>query len=191
MKRILIALSIILIALSGQAQMGVGTATPNASAQLDVSSTNKGFLAPRMTRTQRLAIPSPAAGLLVFQTDDQPNLPKGFYYYSGSAWIAIGAGGAGTPGANGKSILNGTTNPGQATGVDGDFYINTTSNTFFGPKTSGVWPSGISLVGPQGPAGPQGAPGIQGPIGPMGAPGINGINGINGTNGIDGKDGKD
>jgi hypothetical protein len=86
--------------------MGVGTATPNASAQLDVSSTNKGFLAPRMTRTQRLAIPSPAAGLLVFQTDDQVGLPKGFYYYSGTAWTAIGAGGAGTPGADGKSILN-------------------------------------------------------------------------------------
>jgi hypothetical protein len=162
MKRILIAFFIVLIALTGQAQMGVGTATPNASAQLDVSSTNKGFLAPRMTRAQRLAIPSPAAGLLVFQTDDQPNLPKGFYYYSGTAWTAIGAGGAGTPGADGKSILSGTINPGQATGVDGDFYINTTSNIFFGPKASGTWPAGISLVGPQGAQGPMGAPGIPG-----------------------------
>ncbi|MEN9953386.1 MAG: hypothetical protein RLZZ520_1654 [Bacteroidota bacterium] len=182
MKRILIAFSIILIALNGQAQMGVGTATPNASAQLDVSSTNKGFLAPRMTRTQRLAIPSPATGLLVFQTDDQPNLPKGFYYYSGSAWIAIGAGGAGTPGADGKSILSGTVNPGQATGVDGDFYINTTSNTFFGPKASGTWPAGISLVGPQGTQGPMGAPGI---------PGLQGLQGVQGPAGAIGPAGAD
>ncbi|MEN9953035.1 MAG: hypothetical protein RLZZ520_1303, partial [Bacteroidota bacterium] len=149
MKHLVIVLSFFFLVSVGQAQMGVGTATPHASAQLEVSSTSKGFLAPRMTKAQRVAIVSPAAGLLVYQTDDQAPLMKGFYYYNGSAWTAIGAGGAGTPGANGKTILNGTTNPGQSTGVDGDFYINTATNTFFGPKALGVWPAGVSLVGPQ------------------------------------------
>ena len=51
--------------------------TGNTSSVLDVKSVLKGFLAPRMTQTQRLAIVSPADGLLVYQTDGT----KGFYYY--------------------------------------------------------------------------------------------------------------
>ena len=51
-----------------QAQVGIGTTTPAATAQLDVSSTTKGFLPPRMTTTQRDAIASPAAGLIIFNT---------------------------------------------------------------------------------------------------------------------------
>ncbi len=65
--------------------------TPNASAMLDVSSTAKGFLAPRMTAEQKAAITSPATGLLVYQTD----APVGYYYNSGTpespAWIQLGA----------------------------------------------------------------------------------------------------
>ncbi|AHJ99809.1 hypothetical protein [Hymenobacter swuensis] len=57
--------------------VGIGVATPNSSAVLDVSSTTKGILVPRLTSAQRTAISSPAQGLLVFQTDGtQP----GFYY---------------------------------------------------------------------------------------------------------------
>jgi hypothetical protein len=40
--------------------------------------------------------------------------------------------------------------------VDGDFYINTATNTLFGPKAGGAWPSGVSLVGPTGATGPAG-----------------------------------
>lgn len=57
--------------------VGIGTTSPTASALLDVSSTTKGLLTPRMTQAQRNAIPSPAPGLLVFQTDGT----AGFYYY--------------------------------------------------------------------------------------------------------------
>lgn len=68
------------------AQVGIGTATPNATSVLDVSSTTKGLLAPRMTTAQRIAIATPANGLLVFDTDI-----KSFHYYdtSTSAWIKI------------------------------------------------------------------------------------------------------
>lgn len=48
--------------------VGINT-TPDPSAMLDVSSTDKGMLVPRMTTAQRLAIPSPAESLLVFDTD--------------------------------------------------------------------------------------------------------------------------
>jgi hypothetical protein len=58
------------------------------------------------------------------------------------------AGAAGTNGTDGKSVLNGTVDPAAGTGALGDFYLNTASNTLFGPKTSGGWGTGVSLVGP-------------------------------------------
>jgi len=58
--------------------------TANASALLDVKSTSKGILIPRMSKTERNAIAAPATGLLIFQ-----NAPDstGFYYYNGSSWV--------------------------------------------------------------------------------------------------------
>ena len=50
------------------AQVGVGTTTPDASAALDVTATNKGLLLPRLTTTQRDAIVTPAKGLVIFNT---------------------------------------------------------------------------------------------------------------------------
>jgi hypothetical protein len=49
--------------------------------------------------------------------------------------------------------------------VNGDFYINTATNTLFGPKANGTWPAGVSLVGPQGIQGVAGATGPQGASG--------------------------
>jgi hypothetical protein len=70
---------------------------------------------------------------------------------------ATGANGAtGAAGVDGKTILNGTSNPLSGTGANDDFFLNTTTNTLFGPKTISGWGSGISLVGPQGIQGPQG-----------------------------------
>lgn len=48
--------------------VAIATTSPSASAQLDVSSTTRGFLPPRMTTTQRDAISSPAAGLVIYNT---------------------------------------------------------------------------------------------------------------------------
>jgi trimeric autotransporter adhesin len=64
---------------------GIGTAAPNAAALLEVKSTTKGILIPRMTLTQRNAIASPVVGLMIFQTNSTP----GFYYYSGTTWTAV------------------------------------------------------------------------------------------------------
>ncbi|HEY6871910.1 MAG TPA: hypothetical protein VI298_04180 [Geobacteraceae bacterium] len=64
--------------------IGVGTSTPAASAALDVTNTTKGFLPPRMTTTQRNSIASPAAGLLIYNTDT-----SAYNYYTGSAWTAL------------------------------------------------------------------------------------------------------
>lgn len=85
------------------------------------------------------------------------------------------AGTNGTNGANGKTILNGTTNPSNlSTGTDGDFYINTSTFLFFGPKASGVWPAGTSLAGEDGATGPAGSKGDKGDKGDTGAAGPSG-----------------
>ena len=68
--------------LAAQAQnVGIGTTAPNASAALDIVSSTKGALLPRLTSAQRGTIANPATGLLMFQTD----APMGFYYNAGTA----------------------------------------------------------------------------------------------------------
>ncbi len=64
--------------------VGIGTITPAASAQLDITSTTKGLLIPRMTKTQKNTIVSPVTGLLVYQTGPDSS---GFHYYTGSSWL--------------------------------------------------------------------------------------------------------
>jgi len=77
----------------------------------------------------------------------------------GSASPLIGADGAnGNDGANGASVLNGTTAP-TTEGIDGDFYINTTTSEIYGPKTTGTWGSATALIGTTGPQGPAGSGG--------------------------------
>jgi len=71
----------------------------------------------------------------------------------------------GEPGVNGKSVLSGTTAPASATGVLGDFYLNTATGALYGPKTATGWGTARSLVGPKGNMGATGAIGPQGPKG--------------------------
>lgn len=74
-----------LITIIGNAQIGIGTTVPDATAILDITSTAKGILAPRMTTAQRTAITTPAQGLLVYDTD-----LKSFYYFSSpSGWLPL------------------------------------------------------------------------------------------------------
>jgi hypothetical protein len=71
----------------------------------------------------------------------------------------------GIQGIPGNTVLYSAGPPASGTGVDGNFYIDTTAHVIYGPKAAGAWPAGTSLVGPQGP---QGVQGIQGPVGPTG-----------------------
>ncbi|MFD0964582.1 hypothetical protein [Pseudofulvibacter geojedonensis] len=85
MKAIYTILAIFL-AITTQAQVGIGTTTPDASSILDIESTTQGMLTPRMNQAQRNAIVSPATGLLIYQTNNTP----GFYYYNGTTWTPFG-----------------------------------------------------------------------------------------------------
>jgi uncharacterized protein (TIGR02145 family) len=66
--------------ISGFTQVGIGVATPNSKAQLEIASTNKGLLIPRMPLANRPT--TPPVGLMIYQTDQT----QGFYYYTGTAW---------------------------------------------------------------------------------------------------------
>ncbi len=72
------------IAATSQQNVGIGTTSPNSSAILDVNSSQKGMLMPRLTTSQRKAIANPAFGLLVFDTDKATLM-----FYDGSAWRAL------------------------------------------------------------------------------------------------------
>lgn len=101
-----------------QAQVGIGTTTPNTSSVLDVTSTTAGLLTPRMTMAQRNAIATPATGLLIYQTDNTP----GFYYYNSTAWVPFGGSGWGLTGNAGTTVA---TN-----------FLGTTDNQDFAIKTN-------------------------------------------------------
>jgi hypothetical protein len=73
-------LFIIFLGFNVFAQVGIGTTTPANSSMLDIQSTTKGVLIPRMTTAQRTVIASPANGLLIFDTDT-----KSFWFYNGTA----------------------------------------------------------------------------------------------------------
>lgn len=68
-----------------QVAINTDNSAPDGSAMLDIKSTDKGILIPRLTLVQRNAILSPPIGLLIYQIDNIP----GFYYYTGSAWTIL------------------------------------------------------------------------------------------------------
>ncbi len=120
-KRALLSCLLALFAFTTYAQVGIGTISPDPSAQLDVQATDKGLLIPRMTLLNRSLIASPATGLLIYQTDSTP----GFYYYDGTTWLpltsAAAGGGAIIPYASGApavltTVLGGLLNTGTVLG---------------------------------------------------------------------------
>ena len=68
-----------------QSAIGMGVAIPEASAVVEVASTTKGFLFPRMIEDQRIAISSPATGLMVYQTDGD----EGVYIFKSFGWVQV------------------------------------------------------------------------------------------------------
>jgi hypothetical protein len=136
---------IIALLIFGQiyAQTGIGTTTPHASAKLEVSATNKGFLPPRVTltsATDATTIPSPAEGLLVYNNGNNSGLVAGYYYWNGANWATIAtaiAAGYGVAASEMQKIYDGV---GNAT------TINSTGATFTVP-TSGTYLFDFSCSG--------------------------------------------
>lgn len=188
MKKIFFAMAVFAIGttmLSAQNNVGIGTNTPDPSALLDMTSTTKGFLAPRVTTAQRIAIPAPAEGLLVYDTDVSV-----FYYWDGTMWVmAIGPmGPAGPIGPNGIAGITGPTGAMGITGPTGA--IGITGPTGIDGVTGPMGVTGaIGLTGPTGDVGlvgPTGAIGLTGPTGASGVTGVTGVIGLTGPTGLTG-----
>ena len=153
------------------AQVGIGTIAPDQSAQLDVTSTSKGVLIPRVTVEQRDLIANPATGLQVYQTDATP----GFYYFNGTQWVTLN-GINGTPGPAGPVGPSGPTGPTGPSGPTGETGLT-------GPAGPAGEPGPTGPTGPTGPAGPAGEVGPAGPAGPAGETGPAGTAGQGFANG--------
>ena len=107
---------------------------------------------------------------------------------TGPQGVAGATGATGPTGVAGNTVLSGTVNP-TTQGVDGDYYLNTSTSTLFGPKAAGVWPAGVPLVGATGATGPQGLIGATGATGPQGVVGATGATGPTGLTGATGATG--
>ncbi len=123
--------------------VGIGTSSPDASSILDISSTNRGFLPPRMSSVQRTAIVSPVEGLMVYDsTLAEP------YVYGDSGWKKLGGGGLwsedNTPlGAYFNSGNVAIGNPGAISGRR--LYVQSgTSNNFTGQFSNNYTGSAIT-----------------------------------------------
>ena len=84
MKSLLFFIITMHLLISTQAQIEIGTTNPHASAKLDVSSTNSGFLPPRMTTAERNLISTPAEGLIIYNTTSGC-----INVYNGTLWREI------------------------------------------------------------------------------------------------------
>ncbi len=129
-----------LLSLTTFSQVGIGTTTPDGSAMLDVSATNKGMLVPRMTTAQRTAIATPATGLMVFDTDN-----NSFWFFDGIAWKSISVPINFRYFASTSQSINANTN--TKVNFDSQSFLNNASfsnNTFTVP-VSGIYNFGIYL----------------------------------------------
>ena len=146
MKHYLVILTLLLAATATQAQVGIGTASPDSTAILDITASAKGLIVPRMTTTQRGAIKSPTAGLLIYNTTTNAleianssslwvNLSTGTTTAVTSGTTSSTAGiGLGTTSPNANAILDITSttkgvllprHTANPTGVAGMVYYNT------------------------------------------------------------------
>ncbi len=156
-----------------QGAVGIGTATPDTtSAILDISSTTKGILLPRLTTAQRQAIHNPAEGLLVYDKDI-----NSVYVFNGVRWV--NADSAAATGAHGPTGATGPQGPAGANG----------NNGATGPTGAQGIPGATGATGPQGPAGTNGTNGVTGATGAKGATGATGPTGSNGITGATGPQG--
>ena len=112
MKKVLLCAAFIAASFTSIAQVGVGTVTPDASAALEVKSTTKGFLPPRMTTAERNVISTPPAGLIIYNTT-----VACVQFFNGALWFDTCSQTTDGP-PNGNLTLGAVTYQGESVVVD-------------------------------------------------------------------------
>ncbi|GAA4330844.1 hypothetical protein [Flaviaesturariibacter amylovorans] len=142
LRLLLFLLPPVLSPLLPRAQVGINNGSPDASAELDVTSSTRGFLAPRMNTAQMTAISAPAAGLLVFNSDSST-----YCVYTGSAWLKVLVSTANHWSASGSHIYSnnsgkvgiGTTSPSSKLHLaDGNLLVTGTTGSGPAIEVSGI-----------------------------------------------------
>ena len=183
-KRILVIFSIMGFCAVSHSQVGVGTLSPANSAQLDITSANKGMLIPRISLTgttnQNPVTGSVINSLLVYNTATANDVNPGFYYWEVNKWVRIMA----------------QSDPEILTSLNYDvvnnrlIYLDEKGITTVLQLKGQVGPEGpqgpTGLTGATGPQGPQGIPGNDGAAGPQGPIGLTGATGPQGLTGLTG-----
>lgn len=151
MKKFLLSLFVLILALSGCAQnVGIGTTSPGA--KLDITSTNSGVLIPRVALTgtgSASPLSAPATSTLVYNTATAGSgataVSPGFYYWNGSSWTRIvdnAAAGNNVYNTDGTLTANRTV----TMGADNLTFSSTTGNLIFNPSSTGF--VGIGTASP-------------------------------------------
>lgn len=141
MKRIVLLSLIFLLTTATYSQVGIGTTDPDASSILDLSSTNKGLLIPRVNLYTN-PVSNPADALLLYNTHSGNGYSKGFYY-----WTSAGAGVwkqlENSGGSNNSWLTSGNS------GTDGgnNDFLGTTDNQNFVIKTNNLARTRITTKG--------------------------------------------
>jgi len=172
MKNRLLPLFVVLGSYSAYSQVGIGTLTPNKSAQLEVVSNDKGILIPQVKLTSTTDTASITSGnvnsLLVFATDVIGDIKPGYYYWYVDKWWRLGSSsdgaaccpttaiGEGVPGSKGEPGYPGTSIAIYTDSKTGDMYVQNPDGTW----TMFSGKNGID--GKNGIAGGNGLPGDKG-----------------------------
>jgi hypothetical protein len=129
-RKLLFVLSFCVSAISF-AQVGVGTSTPNASAQLDVVATDKGVLLPRVALTgandDGTISNGNVVGLIVYNTATTADVKPGYYYWNGDGWTSLG-------GDPETTVTDGTGTPTDENPADpkaGDIYVDASTGDIY------------------------------------------------------------
>jgi hypothetical protein len=133
--KIIFVLIFIIASFNLNAQTGIGTTTPHASAKLEVASDRQGFLPPQVSLTgpndittiknRAGASITPATGLLVYCKGDA-GLAAGYYYWNGTAWATIAT--AGGSGSFASSFMRGSRIASQTIAVGSDVIFTNINN---------------------------------------------------------------
>ncbi|KMQ61443.1 hypothetical protein ACM46_15595 [Chryseobacterium angstadtii] len=135
-----------------QAQVGIGTSSPDPSAMLQISSKNKGMLLPSIalaSSTDQITIPNPAEGLIVWNNGSGALTTSGIYYWSDSKWnmLSTGTGNGSNGGVTPLAAWNNTAmNSGNSGGANTNLALgtNTTDDLVFKVNSIAVGRLGVN-----------------------------------------------
>lgn len=126
--------------------VGIGTTTPNSSAILDLTSTNKGFLAPRVTLTSIndvTTIPTPSSGMMVYNTGTGTIKYAGYVFWNGTEWRSMNNTTIANPNITSIDCVSATLFPNIYT--SGTYYTGTLTLPY-SDGNGGVYPGGTSVT---------------------------------------------